>query len=344
MNRWTIFGFQLAGEGAAAQVGEAVAVVPGRVEPAAHGEARATRGDLDPAASLAGSRPVPALVAVHERVHGVLPHLVGPGRAVLAGAEDGLHLVLHGGAGLVDGERRDEPGRLRLAQPDEVGEAAADGGQVALELRHRAGDVVGVEAHPVAAAGLGAQQRGVGGPQHPVAVLGRLGVGRDADGHRHVQVGVTGVEHRHRDPDALGERLGLVQHGERKDHRELLATVAGEVVGLAGAAAQHACDRAQHVVSALVADGVVDRLEVVEVHHQQAEVLAVASGAFDLGLERFVEVAVVVDAGEAVADGLALHLLVRARVLDGDPRQVGEQLDRLEVAAVEQCGLRTGPA
>ena len=128
---------------------------------------------------------------------------------------------------------------------------------------------------------------------------------------------------------------GLVQRRPRQDHRELLAAVAGEVVRLARAAAQHVGDRAQHVVALLVADGVVDRLEVVEVHHQQAEVLAVAPGAADLRLERLVEVPVVVDAGEAVADGLPLHRLVGARVLDGDGRQVGEQHDRLEVLARE---------
>ena len=149
------------------------------------------------------------------------------------------------------------------------------------------------------------------------------------------------VQPRHRGADALGQRGGLLERRPREDHRELLAAVAGEVVGLARAVAQHSGDRAQHVVALLVADGVVDRLEVVEVHHQQAEVLAVPPGTADLRLERLVEVLVVVDAGEAVADGLPLHLLVGARVLDGDGGQVGEQRDRLDVLLGERAAAQT---
>src|SRR5665648_346555 len=70
--------------------------------------------DGAPAPPLGVPRAVPALVAVDEGVHGAAAHLVGPGVAVLAAAEDHLDLVLHGAAGLVHGESRDQPGGLGL--------------------------------------------------------------------------------------------------------------------------------------------------------------------------------------------------------------------------------------
>ena len=71
----------------------------------------------------------------------------------------------------------------------------------------------------------------------------------------------------------------------------------------------------EHLVALLVADGVVDRLEVVEVHHQQAEGLVVPYGAAYLHAQGLAEVSVVVHPGQAVAAGEVQHLLVAAGVL-----------------------------
>ena len=87
--------------------------------------------------------------------------------------------------------------------------------------------------------------------------------------------------------DLLADALGAVERaleiGPGQDGGELLAAVAGGVVDLARALAQHARDLAQDDVALRVAVGVVDELEVVEVDQHEPEVGAEALGALDLG-------------------------------------------------------------
>ena len=165
----------------------------GRVVAPAHGEGAGHARDSLATTALGVSPTVPALVAVDEGVHGRLAHLAGGGVAALAAAQDRLHLVLKGAAGLVYGQRRDEPRRLGLAEPDEVGEASANGDQVAPQRRSHVGALLVEQTDAVAAALFGAQQGGVGRAEHAVAVRGRLGEGGDADGHGHVQAPSTGM-------------------------------------------------------------------------------------------------------------------------------------------------------
>ena len=183
--------------------------------------------------------------------------------------------------------------------------------------------------------GLGAQQGGVGRPQDAVGVGGVLGERGDAHRDRDRQAGLAGRQVGDLPADALGHLARLVEPGVRQDHGELLAAVAGGEVGFARAAAQDFGDVAQHLVAALVTDRVVDRLEAVEVHHEQAELGVVALGARHLERQRLLEAAVVEQPGEAVGGGLDLHLLVGARVADGDGGEVGEELHDLELALFE---------
>ena len=82
---------------------------------------------------------------------------------------------------------------------------------------------------------------------------------------------------------ALGQVVGALEVGARENDGQLLAAVAGGLVDLARGLAQHAGHLAQHEVALLVAVGVVDVLEVVEVEQDEAHRLAEALGALDLG-------------------------------------------------------------
>ena len=110
--------------------------------------------------------------------------------------------------------------------------------------------------------------------------------------------------------------------GARQDDGELLAAVASDDVDLATRLRQqHARQGTQQVIAAEVTDGVVVDLEIVDVDHQQRERQLVAPRARHLLGEALEEVAVVVEAGEAVGDGELLDATVETGVLDGDRRQ-----------------------
>ncbi len=66
--------------------------------------------------------------------------------------------------------------------------------------------------------------------------------------------------------------------------RELFAAVAGAQVEDAHASPKQIGDVAQGPIALEVTEGVVDALEVVDVHHEEREVLLLAAGALDFGL------------------------------------------------------------
>ena len=129
--------------------------------------------------------------------------------------------------------------------------------------------------------------------------------------------------------DALGDGApGRVR--ARQEHRELVAAVAEHVVASRGRAATIARgDLAQQPVAGLVAQRVVDALELVEVQHDEAERLAAGDAALEPVLER----AVVEQAGQVVGLGADLDRPVDLGVLEGDRDLRREQLDELELVA-----------
>ena len=86
----------------------------------------------------------------------------------------------------------------------------------------------------------------------------------------------------------------------------------------------------------MVAVGVVDALEVVDVEHDQAHVAAEALGALDLLEDDLLEAAVVEEAGQLVGDRLALDRLVQVDVLDRDAGLLGEVGEQLALAGGER--------
>jgi hypothetical protein len=134
-----------------------------------------------------------------------------------------------------------------------------------------------------------------GGDQRPVVVaVSGIAAARELAVTRRVPVAVQ-REAQRLDPraHALGEVEGALEIGAREDDGELLAAVAGRLVDLARLLAQHRGHRGEHPVAGLVAVGVVDRLEVVDVEHDQADARLEAPRALDLVGQRLLEAPVV---------------------------------------------------
>ena len=167
---------------------------------------------------------------------------------------------------------------------------------------------------------------------------------RGAERRRHAQHAVVAVGQRQLErldppPDALGELVGALEVGLRQRDGHLLAAVAGGLVDVTRGLAQDAGDLAQHHVALQVAVGVVDLLEVVDVEHDQAELVVVAAGALDLRRHDLLEAAVVEQPGELVGDRLAGDRLVQVDVLDRDRGLVGEVGEQLALAGGERLVL-----
>ncbi len=118
-----------------------------------------------------------------------------------------------------------------------------------------------------------------------------------------------------------GDRGRRLEAGQQ--HGELVAAGAGQQPAVAEAVAQGGGDRLEHLVAGLVAAGVVDVLEVVDVDGQDAERLPAGfcQGLLELGAPQ--------QPGERVADRRLGEPLVAHRV---GHRQGGEVADAVEQA------------
>ena len=149
-------------------------------------------------------------------------------------------------------------------------------------------------------------------------------------------------------------------------HHELVAAQARHGVDAAHAAAQALCHVLQQQVAHVMAQGVVQGLEVVQVDEQQRTALALALGAGQCLLHAVHQQHAVGQAGERVVEGQALHLALaglaradvgvdlqdrrRLSVLARNPRPVCFHVERIAVAvvlgdlahplALLQCGVR----
>ena len=136
--------------------------------------------------------------------------------------------------------------------------------------------------------------------------------------------------------DALGELVGALEVGLRQRHGHLLTAVPGRLVDLARRLAQHAGDLLQDEIALEMPVRVVDVLEVVDVEHDQAHLLAVAAGALDLDGHDLLEAAVVEQARELVGHRLPLHGFVQVDVLDGHRRLVRQVREQLTLGGRER--------
>ena len=111
----------------------------------------------------------------------------------------------------------------------------------------------------------------------------------------------------------------------REDPGELLPADPRDELAGARRRRQVAADVGQDPVADLMAVGVVDGLEVVEVEDDEGQEVPVAPGALDLAVEALREGAPVRQAGERVGLGQPRQLGARLGVGDGDRRELGER-------------------
>ena len=154
----------------------------------------------------------------------------------------------------------------------------------------------------VAAVALGAVEHTVSGLQPRAQTCGRGVRARqtEADGGLQARRAVQ-AQRFHAFADASCDLLGGDQIAAAQEHGELVATQAPGAVQGADAVADHAGDRAQHVVARGMPVAVVDGLEVIDVDHLQRGRFA-GFGALREQQRRLVlPVAATVQAGEGVA-------------------------------------------
>ena len=135
-------------------------------------------------------------------------------------------------------------------------------------------------------------------------------------------------------PDLLRQHpaAGRIRLGEQ--HDELVAAEPGARVDLADARPHDVADELQRAVAVEVPEAVVDRFEVVEVDHQQAEAAARALAAVDLAIERGEQVGAGPEAREQVLGRLAVGVLACAALLPSDRHaDVGDQAQGGQVDA-----------
>ena len=132
--------------------------------------------------------------------------------------------------------------------------------------------------------------------------------------------------------EVAGDRLGRLSPRLRQEDAELVAADPRREVGPTQALLDRDRDLSQRLVTALVAEAVVDRLEVVQVEQQQRQGRVVAARCGDLSFELAAKVAPVREPGEIVGRREQLERAAGSRVVEckcGDSGKVGDELDLL---------------
>src|SRR5918995_6687479 len=174
---------------------------------------------------------------------------------------------------------------------------------------------------------LGLVHGDVGALQEPDRIPGVLREQRDADARVDVHGDVLdaeGVLERSAQPQPGGARGRLVPG--RQHERELVPAEPRERVVLAHRAAQPRPDLAQHLVARVMAQGVVELLEPVEVDEQQGQLVA----PLDRGLQPLDQVAPIREPGEVVGQRARVGLAQPLRHREARSRHAGEHGDQRE--------------
>ncbi len=138
--------------------------------------------------------------------------------------------------------------------------------------------------------------------------------------------------------DRASNRLGEVERrlGARvrnRDHEFVAAISSHELGWIWLETTEQVADLPQDLASGQVAVAVVDELEVVEIEKEQRQVVAALLRLCDRALQREVEVAIVVEAGEVVPFRVLVRQLAVEDVLDRDRDVVGEDLQEIAIGA-----------
>ena len=136
----------------------------------------------------------------------------------------------------------------------------------------------------------------------------------------------------------------------RQEQRELLAAVARRAIHRAArGSVEHPRHLAQRLVALLVAIGVVERLEVIHVEHQEGERRALVLGVLPFHAQDLIEVAAVVELGQQAVMGrekvelvlLIQQLQLRVLQLRVAPRERPVRL-RERLGALDDLALQRG--
>ena len=170
---------------------------------------------------------------------------------------------------------------------------------------------------PVAPGILGVVHQHVGQGQHVLGALGRAGEGDHADAGgdpavdalERAAVGAHPLDH------GIGDLLRGLAVGVGQQDGELVTTEPGDEVLLAQRPPQHRRGRHDQLVAGVVAPGVVDLLEVVEVEQQQGAARAGAGAQVEVLGQGRVEATTVGQPGEHVVVGEVGQALLVAPTL-----------------------------
>ena len=136
--------------------------------------------------------------------------------------------------------------------------------------------------------------------------------------------------------DALGQLIGrrLARDVLAEDH-ELIAAQPCDGVACPEAVHEPARHLEQELVSGVVAEGVVDELEVVEIHEQHRSAAVDALGPFEPVVQALAQQGSVGQAGERIVQGLVTDVLLGALALDRVGQHVGHGLEKDHVVRAE---------
>lgn len=108
---------------------------------------------------------------------------------------------------------------------------------------------------------------------------------------------------RHSVTQPLGHLGGDLRSGIRHHHHKLFTTVAAGKISATHGTADALGKFAQHIITAFVTVGIVDRLEVVDIGDQHRQRSSATVGTIHQRRQMGVEVAAVVEPGQSVGDG-----------------------------------------
>jgi hypothetical protein len=118
--------------------------------------------------------------------------------------------------------------------------------------------------------------------------------------------------------DSLGDCGGCTTIRVGAKNNEFLAAVSGDRIARPQAVLDDAGDVAQNVVSSLVAMGVVNALEVVDVDEHRGQIGSVSTRLLSLDHTSMLKVASIVDACQRIRQPDSLQSLVGQRAVDTD--------------------------
>ena len=214
--------------------------------------------------------------------------------------------------------------------------AASHCGREALKVRAVSVDELGLVGRHrlIATEILGSVQGVVGGRHSGTDVAGRRT--GDPDRHGHV-LAVREPDLSRCSHDSVGDLAGLVGRRIREQDAELLAAVAVHHIVEPDLVGEHRGDRAQDLVALLVAETVVDRLEVIDVDHDHGG----RTGSAGAGRQVMVEPPSVGEAGQAVAPDHRCQIIVGRAAPDRAAERERPQHDQPQRRHEQQSAART---